>query len=191
MKGRIIGRDGRNIRAFEKLTGVDVIIDETPSAVLLSSFDGVREIARITLERLIADGRIHGDDRGDPRARGGDRGDDRRGGRRRRSRRASTGRSRAPALLGQLRHRTSYGQNVLDHGRVLAPRRADGRELGASVETARRAALGTIGKAVTHEVEDRTRSSAAGSLAGAGNRRRSRTRWRPITARSSRGPSRR
>ncbi len=159
MKGRIIGRDGRNIRALEKLTGVDVIIDETPSAVMLSSFDGVRrEIARITLERMIADGRINPvlveesyelakveiDER---IVREGER---------------ATLEARVDgvdpelvALLGQLQFRTSYGQNVLDHliecsqlaGLVAA-------ELDASVATARRAALlHDIGKAVTHEVE--------------------------------------
>ncbi len=159
MKGRIIGRDGRNIRALEKLTGVDVIIDETPSAVMLSSFDGVRrEIARITLERMIADGRInpalveesyelaraeideriiHEGERATLEARvdGLD--------------------PELVGLLGQLQFRTSYGQNVLDHlvecsqlaGLVAA-------ELDASVTTARRAALlHDIGKAVTHEVE--------------------------------------
>jgi ribonucrease Y len=159
MKGRIIGRDGRNIRALEKLTGVDVIIDETPSAVVLSSFDGVRrEIARLTLERLIADGRIHpalieetyehvreeieariveeGEQAAlDARVHGLD--------------------PEVAALLGQLRFRTSYGQNVLDHlveTANLAAMMAE--ELGASVETARRAALlHDIGKAVTHEVE--------------------------------------
>jgi ribonuclease Y len=159
MKGRIIGRDGRNIRALEKLTGVDVIIDETPSAVMLSSFDGVRrEIARITLERLIADGRIHpalieetyehakaeianrvveeGEHAAlEARVHGLD--------------------PELIRLLGQLRFRTSYGQNVLDHlveCADLASIMAE--ELGASVETIRRAALlHDIGKAVTHEVE--------------------------------------
>ena len=139
MKGRIIGRDGRNIRALEKLTGVDVIIDETPSAVVLSSFDGVRrEIARITLERLIADGRIH------PalieetyeqaqRARSTSGSSRRASGRR--WRRGCTASTRSWCeLLGQLQFRTSYGQNVLDHlvecsqlagadrGRARAPR---------------------------------------------------------------------
>ncbi len=159
MKGRIIGRDGRNIRALEKLTGVDLIIDETPSAVVLSSFDGVRrEIARETLERLIVDGRIHPAlieetyehvrDEIDVRI-------------------AEEGQKAALEarvngldpellrLLGQLRFRTSYGQNVLDHlveCSHLAALMAD--EVGASVETARRGALlHDLGKAVTHEVE--------------------------------------
>ena len=159
MKGRIIGRDGRNIRALEKITGVDVIIDETPSAVMLSSFDGVRrEKARITLERLIADGRIHPalieetyesvsshiqetiKEEGEraaleARVHGLD--------------------PELVRMLGQLHFRTSYGQNVLDHlveVAHLAAMMAD--ELGASVDTARRAALlHDIGKAVTHEVE--------------------------------------
>ena len=160
MKGRIIGRDGRNIRALEKLTGVDVIIDETPSAVVLSSFDGVRrEIARADA-RAADRRRAHppGADRGDLRAR--PRRDRRRGSsrraRRRRSRRSVTGLDpELLRLLGQLRFRTSYGQNVLDHlveCSHLAALMAE--ELGASVETARRAALlHDIGKAVTHEVE--------------------------------------
>ena len=159
MKGRIIGRDGRNIRALEKLTGVDVIIDETPSAVVLSSFDGVRrEVARITLERLIADGRIHPalieetyehvrDEVDATIAEEGEKA-------------ALEARVNGldPALtklLGELRFRTSYGQNVLDHlveCSHLAGLMAE--ELGASVETARRAALlHDIGKAVSHEVE--------------------------------------
>jgi ribonucrease Y len=159
MKGRIIGRDGRNIRALEKVTGVDVIIDETPSAVVLSSFDGVRrEVARITLERLIADGRIHPaliEETYEQAKRDLDK------------RVIDEGEQAAleahvhaldpelAKLIGQLRFRTSYGQNVLDHliecanlAGILA------EELGASAETARRAAfLHDIGKAVTHEVE--------------------------------------
>jgi ribonucrease Y len=159
MKGRIIGRDGRNIRALEKLTGVDLIVDETPSAVMLSSFDGVRrEIARLTLERLIADGRIHpalieetyAHAKEEIEARIVEEGEQA----------ALEARVNGldPALvelLGRLRFRTSYGQNVLDHlveCTHLAGLMAE--ELGASVETARRAALlHDIGKAVTHEVE--------------------------------------
>jgi ribonuclease Y len=159
MKGRIIGRDGRNIRALEKLSGVDVIIDETPSAVVLSSFDGVRrEVARMTLERLIADGRIHPalieetfeQAQKDVEKRVLDEG----------QQAALEAHVHAldpelARLIGQLRFRTSYGQNVLDHliecanlAGILA------EELGASAETARRGAfLHDIGKAVTHEVE--------------------------------------
>ena len=159
MKGRIIGRDGRNIRVFEKLTGVDVIIDETPNAVMLSSFDGVRrEIARMSLERLIADGRItpasieetYEQAREELEARIVEEGE-----------RAALEAHvngldpKLVELLGQLRFRTSYGQNVLDHLVEAANIAAlVAGELGASVETARRATLlHDIGKAVGHEVD--------------------------------------
>jgi ribonuclease Y len=159
MKGRVIGRDGRNIRALEKVTGVDVIIDETPSAVMLSSFDGVRrEKARLTLERLIADGRIHPavieetyeSVNDEIEARIAEEGE-----RAALEAKVAGLDPKLVSLLGELRFRTSYGQNVLDHlvetadlGALMAA------ELGASVETARRAALlHDIGKAVTHEVE--------------------------------------
>ncbi|HEX2468207.1 MAG TPA: ribonuclease Y [Solirubrobacterales bacterium] len=159
MKGRIIGRDGRNIRALEKLTGVDIIIDETPSAVVLSSFDGARrEVARLTLERLIADGRIHPalieetyeHAKEEIEARIVEEGE-----RAALEARVNGLDPELVQLLGKLRFRTSYGQNVLDHlveCSHLAALMAE--ELGASVETARRGALlHDIGKAVTHEVE--------------------------------------
>jgi ribonucrease Y len=159
MKGRIIGRDGRNIRAIEKLTGVDVIIDETPSAVVLSSFDGVRrEVARIALERMIADGRInpalveesyeHAKAEIDQRI-------VEEGERAALEARVDGLDPELVRLLGQLQFRTSYGQHVLDH--LVECSQLAGLiagELGASVATARRAALlHDIGKAVTHEVE--------------------------------------
>jgi ribonucrease Y len=159
MKGRIIGRDGRNIRALENLTGVDIIIDETPNAVVLSSFDGVRrEIARRTLEKLIADGRIHPalceemyeQARAEVDSRLGEDGEE--------AAMAAHVGGLDPellVLLGRLRYRTSYGQNVLDHLVECANLAAlIAGELGASIETARRAALlHDIGKAVSHEVE--------------------------------------
>jgi len=159
LKGRIIGREGRNIRSLEHLTGVDFIIDDTPHAVVLSSFDPLRrEVARLTLDKLIEDGRIHparieemyyqskaeldehvrqAGEQGVFEANCGDFHEE------------------LVKVLGRLRYRTSYGQNVLKHtlevvhlGGIMAA------ELGAGVKTTKRAALlHDVGKAMSHEVD--------------------------------------
>ena len=159
MKGRIIGREGRNIRTIEALTGVDLIIDETPNAVVISSFDGVRrEVARVMLERLIADGRIQPAtiEEGYEKAKADVEATMTAEGERAELEAGVHGID--PELLdvlGRLRFRTSYGQNVLDH--LIESSKIAGSiaaELGVSVETAKRATLlHDIGKAVSHEVE--------------------------------------
>ena len=159
MKGRIIGREGRNIRAFEAATGVDVVVDDTPEAVILSCFDPIRrEVARVAMDRLVADGRIHP-------------------GRieeivqKAREDVQTSMREAAEEvlyelgihdlnphlvdLLGQLRYRTSYGQNQLQHAREVALLSANmAAELGLDVQmTKRMGLLHDIGKALTHEQE--------------------------------------
>ena len=159
MKGRVIGREGRNIRAFEQATGVDLIIDDTPEAITISAFDGVRrEIARISLEKLIADGRIHParieevvekvrkemdtnlKEIGEQAA-------------------LEAGvpglQPEILRLLGKLKYRTSYGQNQLQHTlEVTWLSGAIAGELGVDIAFCKRAGLlHDLGKAVDHEVE--------------------------------------
>ena len=159
MKGRIIGREGRNIRAFESLTGVDLIIDETPAAVVISCFDGMRrEIARQTLESLVADGRISPARCEEAYEQASVKVEEDAITRAKEALLAARVGDVNPEivrLLGRLRFRTSYGQNVLDHLVECANLAAMmAAEIGADVVLTRRAALlHDLGKAVSHEVE--------------------------------------